>query len=147
MEEQLKPGKTNHAGEGGGRPLRWATADELSKGVNAYFADCAAKEIPPGVYGLIDALNCGIQTFYDYGDGNNDTDENRFSEILRMARLKVAAFAESRVYANTAGAVSQLVNITKKFPEPYKNSQHTEVTGAGGGAVKFEITPLQASIT
>lgn len=117
----------------------WETAKSLSDSVDAYFTDCKVQEKPPGVYGLIDHLNCGIQTFYDYGDGNYDTETDRFSEILKNARLKVAAFAESRVYANTAGAVSQLVNITKKFPEPYKNSQQTEVVGPNNGPVKFQL--------
>ena len=123
----------------GGRPPFWATVQELSEQVDAYFNECKVNDKPPGIYGLIDFLSCGIQTFYDYGDGKNDREDNQFSDIIRVARVKVAAFAESRVYANTAGAVSQLVNLTKKFPEPYKNSQQTEVVGNNGGAIELRL--------
>lgn len=139
--------KPNHQGEGGGRPQRWKTAAELETAIQAYWDDCKENEKPIGLYGLYDFTNQDSSTFYEYESGDKDTETDKFSAICKKARIKVAAFAESKIYTSPAGSISQLVNVTKKLPESYKNSQHQEVTGAGGGPVKFEITPSQAGIT
>ncbi len=112
-----------------GRPPRWKSGTELQSAVDAYFADCDAKEKPPGIYGLADFTNQDPTTIYEYETGIHDSEGNEFSRILNKARLKVAAYAEGRVYSSPAGAISQLVNITRKLPNPYKNSQHNENTG------------------
>lgn len=133
-------------GEGGGRPPRWNTEAELSAAVDAYFAKCDAEKSPYGIYGLADFTTQNISTLYEYESGDRDTETEKFSDIVRKARLKVVAFAESRIYAQTAGAVSQLVNTTRKFPQPYKNSQAHEITGDSGGPLQIVISPNQAGI-
>jgi hypothetical protein len=133
-------------GEGGGRPPRWETEAELQASIDGYFAKCEADNTPPGIYGLVDFTTQSISTFYEYESGKKDTETEKFSIAISKARLKVVAFAESRVYQNTAGAVSQLVNTTRKYPEPYKNSQAHEVTGPNSGPLQIVITPTQSAI-
>lgn len=127
-------------GEGGGRPPRWKTAAELEAAIQSYWDDCKANEKPIGLYGMYDFTNQDSSTFYEYESEAKDTKTEKFSAVCKKARIKVAAFAESKVYTNPAGAISQLVNVTKKLPEAYKNSQHQEVTGAGGKPIESKIT-------
>jgi DNA-packaging protein gp3 len=119
-----------------GRPRKFESPSELNKMVDEYFDNCKKNETPPGIYGLIDHLSCGVQTFYDY---ENDTENSEFSDILKKARLKVVAYAESKLYDKTAGGVAQLVNTTRKFPDPFKNAQHQEVTGPNNGPLSFKL--------
>ncbi len=129
-----------------GRPPLFSTQADLQAKVDAYFVKCVQEETPPGIYGLSDFLSCDPTTFYDYERGEQDTETEEFSHTLKKARSKIVAFAESRIYDKTAGAVFQLVNLTRKFPEPAKNAQHQEIAGPDGKALAITITQSQASI-
>ncbi|MES2367598.1 MAG: terminase small subunit [Pseudomonadota bacterium] len=129
-----------------GRPPLWSKQADLQAQVDAYFVKCVQEESPPGIYGLADFLSCDPTTFYDYERGEQDTDTEQFSHTLKKARSKIVAYAESRIYEKTAGAVFQLVNLTRKFPEPSKNAQHQEITGDKGGPLAITITSNQAGI-
>lgn len=129
-----------------GRPPLWNKQADLQAQVDAYFVKCVAEELPPGIYGLADFLNCHPQTFYDYENGVMDTETEKFSDTFKKARAKVVAYAESRIYDKTAGAVFQLVNLTRKFPEPAKNAQHQEITGKDGEALSFRLLKADESL-
>jgi hypothetical protein len=127
-------------GQGGGRPPAFESASDLEAKVKAYFLQCDQEDKPYGIYGLISHLSIDPTTFYDYESGDRDTENEKFSHILKRSRLKVVAYAETKLYDKTAGSVAQLVNTTRKFPEPFKNAQHQEITGKDGGALEFALT-------
>jgi len=139
---------------GGGKPRKWPTEKSLSDAVEAYFLEIEQavelypdkKPAPPGLFALCVHAGMGYDCFLDYENGSMDTESEKYSEILKNARLRIAAYAEQQIYERTAGATFQLVNLTRKMREPYKNAQHQEITGKDEGPIKFEVTPIQASI-
>lgn len=118
----------------------WTKQADLEAKVKDYFRTCDQEEKPYGIYGLADFLSCHPQSLYDYENGLMDTETEKFSDTFQKARAKIVAYAESRIYDKTAGAVFQLVNLTRKFPEPAKNAQHQEITGKDGGAVEIKLS-------
>ena len=130
--------------ETGGRPRKWATQAQLEEAVKAYFdqiesQDPESKQKPPGIFALCVHTGMSYDTYLDYESGIMDTETEKFSETLQKSRLKVAAYAEEQIYDRTAGATFQLVNLTRKTREPYKNAQHQEVTGANGGPLEIAL--------
>jgi hypothetical protein len=126
-------------GEGGGRPRHWGSPEILETAIDAYFTDAISKEQPLGILALCVHTSMSWETFTDYERGDMDTETEKFSVPLKNARLRVMAYAESRVYENTAGATFQLTNLSRKFKEPWKNAQHQELTGANGGPISLSI--------
>jgi hypothetical protein len=119
-------------GEGGGRPRRWETGEQLDADISAYFAECARRKEPVGIYGFCDFVSIDASTLYDYESEKYDSEEIKFSHIIKRVRRKVKATAEKRIYANTAGAIAVLVNTTRKDPDPFRNAMHQELTGKDG---------------
>ncbi len=76
--------------------------------------------------------------FIDYASGEMDTETEKFGELCQKARTKVMGYAEKRIYANTAGATFQLVNLTRRCKEPLRNAQHNELTGKDGGPLEIK---------
>lgn len=146
------PNKPNHQGEGGGRPRRWQSEGELASAIAGYFdgidqePEEGQKPKPPGLFALCVDTGMSYDCLLDYESGIYDDENNKFSETIKKARLMIAAFAEEQIYERTAGATFQLVNLTRKFREPYKNAQHQEITGPNNGPVQVSITQEQAGV-
>ena len=122
-----------------GRPPRWSKASDLQEAINAYFEDAKTKDEPIGILSLCDHASMSYDCFIDYENGSMDTETEEFSELCKKAKQKVMGYAEKRIYAHTAGATFQLVNLTRKTKEPYKNAQHQEVTGANGSPLSITL--------
>lgn len=133
-------------GEGGGRPRRWTAASELDAAIKAYFEDAIAKEQPLGVLALCVHVGMSWDCFSDYESGEMDTETEKFSRLLKDAKTKVMAYAESRVYENTAGATFQLCNLSRNAKFQFKNAQHQEITGKGGGAIIIQSSPVDEAL-
>jgi hypothetical protein len=129
-------------GEGGGRPRRWESEADLAAAINAYFEDAIANEQPLGILALCVHTKMSWDCFTDYESGEMDTENAKFSGLLKEARLRVMAYAESQVYDHTAGATFQLTNLSRKFKDPWKNAQQQEHVGPNGGPVVIISTPL-----
>ncbi len=112
----------------GGRPRRWETTEELAKDITAYFAHCIQEETHVGIYGFCDFVNVDAETFYNY-ESNEEYAE--YFDTIKRVRQKAKAEAEKRVFDKTAGAVFQLVNLTRKDRDPMKNAQHQDLNVAG----------------
>lgn len=122
-----------------GTPRRWQTASELETAVKAYFEDAIANERPLGVLALCVHTGMSWDCFHDYENGSMDTETQVYSGLLKDAKTKVMAYAESRVYENTAGATFQLVNLSRGSKNPFKNASHQELTGANGGPISVSL--------
>lgn len=122
-----------------GRPRRWTKAAELEAAVKAYFEDAIANERPLGVLALCVHAGMSWDCFHDYENGSMDTPDEKFSVLLKDAKTKVMAYAESRVYENTAGATFQLCNLSRGSKNPFKNASHQELSGPNGGPISVSL--------
>jgi hypothetical protein len=111
----------------GGRPPRYATAQELDGKVQGYF-DRAGKR--PTLSGLAHYLGFeSRQSMYDY---EKRTEE--FSYIIKKARLRVEEYYEELLVDDTVRPAGPIFAL-KQFGWADRH----EVAGEGGGPVKIEI--------
>lgn len=68
----------------GGRAFR--TEEEMRLMIEEYFAYCKETEIPPLLVGLSQWMGICKSALYRYIKGDFDTDLNRFSKILELAK-------------------------------------------------------------
>lgn len=122
-----------------GRPRRWTKAEDLNSAIQAYFLDAIANERPLGVLALCVHTNMSWDCFADYENGSMDAPGENFSVLLKDAKTKVMAYAESRVYENTAGATFQLCNLSRGSKNPFKNASHQELSGPNGGPIPISL--------
>lgn len=121
-----------------GQPKAFKDPALLAAKIADYFQDCEAKLKPPGFYGLAAYLSVHADTLYEYESGKYDTPECKFSDIVKDGRGVILAYAEGRLYDRTAGALVQLVNLTRRSANPYRNPQHVETTGLNGGPIRTD---------
>ena len=143
-------------GQGGGRPRKFNSPEEIDSLSKAYFIECDCKEppVPYTVTGLAESLGTFRIVLSDYEKGTYDVQEDKengieavmYSYAIKRAKAKIERYAEEKVYEKTAGAVFTLVNMTRNSGEPWKNAQHQEVTGPNNGPLAIQITQNQAGI-
>ena len=110
-----------------GRPRKYDSPEELLKAGEAYFQDAAAEEQPTSYAGLALALGFttrdALTNYEGYGE--------EFYSAIKQLKLRVendtARIALSK--PNQAGAIFMLKNYG------YRDDQHHELTGAGGGNI------------
>lgn len=133
-------------GQGGGRPRRWTSQEELQTIVDSYFDQYDKAQIDethpkakkaPNIYGLCRFCQMSYDTFWDYEKGDCDTETEKFSDTLKDARLRILEYAGEHVYTHTAGAVFNQVNLTRTSSMPWKNAQSNEHSGPDGGPMEF----------
>jgi hypothetical protein len=140
-------------GNDGGRPLKYKSAAEMQTVIDQYFTDCEGKPLineetgepflnkygepiitgakPPTITGLALALGFTSRlALLNYGE------RNEFFNTVRLAKARVEAYAESRLFDRDGvnGAKFSLANNFKGW----KETQGLEITGADG-------TPLLAN--
>ena len=125
----------------GGRPLKWATVEELQIQIDAYFKFCDAKIYPYTVHGLCVALGCTRETLCNYED------KPEFFDAIKAAKEKIRAFVEKELFLgkNQAAMIFWMKNNAG-----WKDQQEVkqEVTGKDGGPIKTEAeVTLRPSIT
>lgn len=97
-----------------GRPLKFATVEELQQKIDAYFKERETIELLPNgdikpkpitITGLALALDTSRETICDYGE------KDGFSDSIRRARLKCESYAEERLFLGQAtGPIFALKN-------------------------------------
>lgn len=119
------------------------TPEEFAFRVDTYFRDCEALNKDPGFYGLAAHMGMSARAIRMYETGEIGAGDPRYAEVMEMARMRLLAHAESKIYKHTAGAVAQLVNLTRAKIVPneykYKNAMHVENTGPSGGPIPITI--------
>lgn len=112
----------------GGRPPKFKSPEDMQKAIDAYFADCEAKELPLTVTGLALALDTTRETIMDYQE------KDEYSDTIKRAKLRVQNYAEKRLFGNNAtGPIFAL----KNFGWSDKQEQH--VTGTTTVIMKSNI--------
>lgn len=130
-----------------GRPPLFKEASQLQSLIDGYFTLFKGSEVEghpkkgkaPNVFGLCLYAGMSYDAYIDYENGLHDREGEEFSVSCKNGRLRVLEYAGEKAYTHPAGAVFNTINNTRKFQEPWKNAQHQEVTGAGGGAIEFKL--------
>ncbi len=79
-------------GEGGGRPLKFKTPEELQKKIDAYFKDAEERDVPYTVSGLCYFLDCDRLTLLNYAK------KDRFVNTIKKAKSKILRSVEERSF-------------------------------------------------
>lgn len=89
-----------------GRPQNISDIEHLEKKINAYFAECDAKEKPYTICGLAYALDIDRRTLLNYEKTSN------FFPTIKKAKLRCEMYAEEQLYMgkNAAGVIFNLKN-------------------------------------
>jgi DNA-packaging protein gp3 len=126
---------------GAGRPLKFATPQELQSRIDGYFASAADEEgllvRPVSITGLALWLDTTRETLMDYQH------RDEFSDTVKRAKLRVENFYEERltVGRQAAGPIFALKNFG------WRDEQQHALSGPDGGpirsnaAVSLAITP------
>jgi DNA-binding XRE family transcriptional regulator len=104
-----------------GRPPKFESVESLQKQIDAYFADCVAKDEPYTITGLALALDTTRQTLINYEE------KDEYLDTIKKAKTMVEQYAEKRLFTGTpTGAIFALKNFG------WKDKQETELTGKDG---------------
>lgn len=132
-------------GEGGGRPRKFQSVSDFEEGVEDYFQslkneDSSKPQEPATISGLCLHLDTFPEVLSYYQEGRYDDEENKFSDSVKRARLRVVAYAEKGLYQakNAAGPIFHIVNLTRKSAEPWRNAQTNEHSGPDGGPIELK---------
>jgi len=135
-----------------GRPLKFKSAEELQKMIDAYFANCDKKKKPYTITGLALALDTTRETLLDYEE------RDEFSDTIKRAKLRCQAYAEEQLFTNrnTAGVIFNMVNnygwknkqdidnnIGNKDGKPFETEQHVDLRGLSAA----ELAQLEAILS
>ncbi len=122
----------------GGRPRVYESAAMMSKRCLDYFEKCRKGYCSLGIFGLSLHLGLIYTTFLDYESGARDfpnvSDEEKYSYILKLARMTIASASERSLMsgANAAGPIFHLQQISRRLGEQWKHVGSNEVTGKDG---------------
>lgn len=99
-----------------GRPLKFASAEEMQVKIDAYFREREAEEKPISITGLANYLDTYRDLLCNYAE------KDEFHDTIKKAKQRVEQFYEERlIYQNAAGPIFALKNFD------WKDSQSLEV--------------------
>lgn len=112
-----------------GRPREYETVEGIDEAIQAYFNSLIAEDgtrRPPTMAGLSYALGfTSRQSLYDYGK------EDRFSYVIKRARLLIEDYHESRMSGNSpTGSIFWLKNHAGY-------TDKTEISGPNSGPIEI----------
>lgn len=138
-----------------GRPLKFQSAEELQKMIDAYFANCDKKKKPYTITGLALALDTTRDILLAYEE------RDEFSNAIKKAKLRCQAYAEEQLFTNrnTAGVIFNMVNnygwknkqdidnnIGNKDGKPFETHNKTDLSGLTVEELR-QLERLAAKIT
>jgi len=109
-----------------GRKPKYSAVEEMQQKIDAYFAECEAKEKPPTISGLALALDMTTQGLREYSA------KDQFSATVRKAKQRVEVALEERLGGQAA--TGSIFNLKCNFG--WRDKQEFEITGANGGPME-----------
>ncbi|MEN6587864.1 MAG: terminase small subunit [Sulfuricella sp.] len=108
-----------------GRPLKFASAEQINKASEDYFQKCEKSGQPITITGLCLVLGTFRDVLLDYAGGKYDEKDREFSNSIKRAKLRCEHYAETQAFSgkNPAGAIFALKNYG------WSDKQQTEITG------------------
>ena len=118
-----------------GRPygtFKYNSARDLQKGIDAFFAECEAKNRPCTMTGLALALNIDRKTLLNYGK------TDKFFPLVKRARDMCQQYAEARLFDRDGanGAKFALTNNYEGWSDKLSLDQTIQ---SGGSGFNFNI--------
>jgi hypothetical protein len=94
--------KKGKQGDGGGKPLKWKSADELEQLIEDYFNTCDKDEKPYTITGLCLVLDISRQTLMNYEDcfeidwlkRLDDKEKRGYVDTIKRAKMRCENYAE-----------------------------------------------------
>ncbi len=94
--------KKGHQGDGGGKPLKWKTADELEQLIDEYFSKCDKDQKPYTITGLCLLLDTTRATLMNYEDcfeidwlkRLDNEEKQRYVNAIKRAKARCENYAE-----------------------------------------------------
>lgn len=94
--------KKGMQGDGGGKPLKWSTPEELEELIEKYFKECDEKEKPYTITGLCLVLDTTRATLMNYQDCMeidwlkrvDDEVKRRYVNAIKRAKARCENYAE-----------------------------------------------------
>jgi hypothetical protein len=108
-----------------GRPLKFASPEELRFKIKEYFEDYCeeGKAHPPTITGLAVFLGTSRKVLMEYED-----DRPAFSNAIKKAKERIAAWTEEQLYRNTQVA-GVIFNLKNNYG--WKDRTETDLTSNG----------------
>lgn len=115
-------------GQGGGRPLKYRTVEEMQIIIDEYFERQDREQRPYTVTGLAHALKIDREQLLEY------VNRDMFSDSLKDARMRIQIYAEESLWAcrNPAGPIFNLKNNYG-----WRDTQDVNVNVSGGFAERL----------
>lgn len=119
-----------------GRPPKFATVEALQAGIDAYFAECVAKDMPITITGLALALDTSREVLMYVERGTGPYSNPLFSDAIKRAKLRCQNYAENHLFSgkNPAAGIFALKNYG------WSDRQELELSGPGGDDIKVRFT-------
>lgn len=89
-----------------GQPLKFSSAEEMQKKIDAYFKKCEDEDEPLTITGLALALNTNRQTLLNYEA------REKYFDTIKTAKTRVENYAEKKLFTSPpAGPIFALKNF------------------------------------
>ena len=118
-----------------GRPKKYTSPEAMQADIDAYFQDMSDSGGHPTVTGLALALDMCRDSLINYGK------DKEFFVTVKRAKLRIENYLETRLYENAVAGT--IFNLKNNFG--WKDSQHVEHGGEGGGPVQFVFQSVKSS--
>lgn len=115
-----------------GRPLKFATAEDLIARANQYFKSVIRKKKEPiTITGLCMALGTFRDVLMDYQSGIYDKKDPEFSNAVKKVKIMCENYAERMLFlkGNPAGPIFALKNYRWKDTQEVETKKTFDVTG------------------
>ena len=106
----------------GGRPLKYETAEQLQKKIDAYFAWCEVNEKPRSLSGLADELGISRRTLINYSK------KDEFFHTIKRAKQKVERDSEERLISGKGNATGIIFSLKNNFDWEDSSKVDTNMT-------------------
>lgn len=124
-----------------GRPRAFDHESAMQFLIEMYYARCEEKQLPMTMAGLNVALNVCEDTFYDYAEGQYDSEINNFSGAIKKAKKKIEADKLENALMGNYSAPVAIFDL--KNNHGYKDKQ--EIHDTRDKAEPFNVINIIAS--
>jgi len=93
----------------GGRPVKFASVEELQEKIDVYFADCKENRRPYTITGLALALDTNRQTLVNYEE------KDEFFDTIKRAKSQCENYLEEGMLTNKLNSTASIFNAKNNY--------------------------------
>ena len=115
---------------------KFRTVEDMDKAINAYFAECEAKDAPVTITGLALVLDTSREVLMHVERGVGIYSQPGYVDTIKRAKLRCQNYAENHLFSgkNPAAGIFALKNYG------WSDRQEVELSGPGGDDIKVRFT-------